>query len=217
MNDKGYSIGAAPNVRGGNVCVLGFLLKRGLRTAVCWYYYYSSIQIANHTEKRKGLMKAMASLWMVFVVFLISSSVQAVEPEAEIFAAATGGKLAQIKQLVLDGAPIDNANAQGRTPVMAAAFYGNRRVVQFLLAEGADVMAVDNQEMTVLMLAAQSGNPDLIQLLVANGADIKAKNKSGQTAIVVAEMLGHSAVVAALEQLSSMGAAAEDSKNSKKK
>ncbi|VAW86944.1 hypothetical protein MNBD_GAMMA18-1756 [hydrothermal vent metagenome] len=162
-------------------------------------------------------MKAIASLLMVLVIFVISSPVQAVEPGAEMFAAATGGKLAEMKQLVLDGAPVDNANAQGRTPIMAAAFYGNLRVVQFLLAEGADITAVDNQKMTVLMLAAQSGNPDLIQLLVANGADIKAKNKSGQTAMVVAKMFGHSAVVTALEQLSDLGGETAGDKNSKKK
>ncbi len=162
-------------------------------------------------------MKIMVSLLMALIIFVLSASAQAVEPGAEIFAAATAGKLAEVKQLALDGAPIDSANAQGRTPVMGAAFYGNLRVVQFLLAEGADVTAVDKQKMTVLMLAAQSGNPDLIPLLAANGVDVNAKNKSGQTAVMVAKIFGHSAVVVALEQLSELGSDTADNKNSKKK
>ena len=139
---------------------------------------------------------------LLLMAMLQISTIQAAELDAELFAAAREGKLAEAKQLILDGAKINQANPQGRTPLMGAAFYGNLDIAELLLAEGADVSHSDQQGVTALILAAQAGNPELIKLLVANGADMTVESKSGLTAKKAAEMRGHQAVLYALGILS---------------
>jgi len=153
-------------------------------------------------------VRASVSLFKM-VPFLVACwlilPVQAAELEAELFAAAREGKLAEVKQLILDGTQVDAVNPQGRTPLMGAAFFGNHQVVELLLAEGANVAVTDKQGMTALMLAAQSGNPELILLLLANGAEAATATASGMTALSVAELRGNDAVIEVLSSLKSEG------------
>ncbi len=181
-----------------------------------WYYYCLTI-LCDFKNESEGvvLMKPMAGLLAIFVTLMMASA-QAVEPGADIFSAAAQGRLAEVRQLVLQGAPVDGVNAQGRTPVMGAAFYGNLQMVELLLAEGVDISRADNQGMTVLMLAAQSGNPELIRLLVANGADIAAKNSAGQSAEQVAKMRGQSTIVVLFEELKGVASEAAGKSDKKK-
>jgi ankyrin repeat protein len=136
------------------------------------------------------------------------AAVDVFSPEAEPFVAewaalwaevTRGGNLLQaarkgdsesMEKLLKQGANVNDADAQGMTPLMFAAANGHIKAVKFLLDKGANVNAQNQYGYTALMLVAGSGNVELAQLLVKRGSNLHAKNDLGLTAAEIAELQG---------------------------
>lgn len=126
---------------------------------------------------------------------------------------------------------VDDANAQGETPLMIAAIRGSLPAVKalvkrgaavnrpgwtplhyacsgpdngvaaFLLAQGAEVNARSENGTTPLMMAARYGSGDLVPLLIEAGAEPRAANEQELTAADFAERGGRDVMARQLRQL----------------
>jgi len=91
--------------------------------------------------------------------------------------------------LLLDlGAKIDQADEQGKTPLISAACTGAVDTMKILLERGAQIESRFGEGLsTPLHCAAHNGNIDCVKLLVENGADVMAKTGHGWTALKEAQ------------------------------
>ncbi|HWI78186.1 MAG TPA: ankyrin repeat domain-containing protein [Ramlibacter sp.] len=105
--------------------------------------------------------------------------------------AAARGDLAQVRRLLGAGAPIEQRDGRGRTPVLAATAGNHVEVVRALIARGADVNAQDSQHDSAFLLAGAEGYTDIVRATLAAGADLKSTNRYGGTALIPACHHGH--------------------------
>jgi uncharacterized protein len=112
-------------------------------------------------------------------------------PPTGLVAAAARGDLAPVQQLLEAGAPLEQRDARGRTPVLAATAGNHVAVVRALIARGADVNAQDDQRDSAFLLAGASGYTEIVRATLAAGADLKSTNRYGGTALIPACHHGH--------------------------
>jgi uncharacterized protein len=105
--------------------------------------------------------------------------------------AAARGDLAQVRRLLDAGAPIEQRDGNGRTPVLAATAGNHVEVVRALIARGADVNAQDHQRDSAFLLAGAEGYTEIVRATLAAGADLKSTNRYGGTALIPACHHGH--------------------------
>ncbi len=85
-------------------------------------------------------------------------------------AAATNGRLEDVKRLLGEGADINASADSGMTPLILASWMGRTEVVELLLGEGADVAAKTKLGSTALTLANERNHKQVIALLRQYGA-----------------------------------------------
>jgi ankyrin repeat protein len=95
------------------------------------------------------------------------------------------GDADRVKQLIDDGANVDELNPNGDAPLVMAAYLGHAAIVQLLLEAGADLAAVDpGMKATALHAAAYAGRTEAARLLIEHGIDINRQGpKNGYTAL----------------------------------
>jgi ankyrin repeat protein len=117
---------------------------------------------------------------------------------------SAGGSIEVVKALLDAGAPVNDRDVLGSTPLHAAAKHGTVEIVRELLARGADVGAADNVGQTPLHDAlwmpslAEQRTAGVVAMLLAAGADREAKNHQGQTPRALAQKSGVAAVIDAM-------------------
>ena len=92
--------------------------------------------------------------------------------------AAHDGDLAAVQRLLASGAPVNGADAFGRTALHEAAMWGHDAILARLLRAGADVHAQDAAGRTALDEALQTGNVSSLLLLGEAGADLDLSGPS---------------------------------------
>ena len=122
---------------------------------------------------------------------------------SELFEAVVAGDVSKAKSLVQGGANVNEADAEGVTPLMRAAGIGNVEMVNALVTAGADVKAVDQKGWTPLFFALYNdekdcGFPEVVQALVDAGADVEAQIVYGVRPLMIAAGYGEAAVVEVL-------------------
>ena len=91
--------------------------------------------------------------------------------------AVKANNVALVKNLIEQGADVNELDANEDAPLVMAAYEGYTEIVRLLLAAGADVAAVDpGMKATALHAAAYAGRTDAARLLIAYGIDL---NKQG--------------------------------------
>jgi ankyrin repeat protein len=109
----------------------------------------------------------------------------------------------EIMEMILDtlgaSAPVDGADAHGRTPLFLAAANSSRECVRILLERGADPSISDAERVTPFHAAAASGSPEVMEALFKSADDLlEATTAAGRTAFHYAmtscESRGSSAV-----------------------
>ena len=108
---------------------------------------------------------------------------------------AKTGNLNMVKQALNDGAVVDAAMNDGRTPLYIASENGHLEVVRELLARGAAVNAADDWGYTALGAASQEGHLEVVRELLARGAAVDAALNGGPTPLFIASENGHLEVV----------------------
>ena len=126
------------------------------------------------------------------------ANVQDSQGRTPLMAAAQGGHLSVIKELISAGANVNEADKQGWTPLMAAAGAGHARAARLLLLAGASPNAANRSGRTALMGAAFLGHQGAIRELLDKGADPNLQDGDGWTAVRWAAKGGHAGAVALL-------------------
>ncbi len=106
---------------------------------------------------------------LIMCLLLAPAAAKAADPAA-VHDAAAGGDLERVQRLVVDGADVNSAGADGDTPLIVATLAGHGDVVNYLLQRGADIGARNAHGLTALHAAAYAGHADIVALLLAKGA-----------------------------------------------
>lgn len=88
--------------------------------------------------------------------------------------------------LVVNGAPIQSADARGQTALHRAAWWGMTELIGLLLKNGAVVDAPDKKGLTPAMIAAFQGQDEALKLLAGKGARLDMKDSRVTPAFLVA-------------------------------
>ena len=125
-----------------------------------------------------------------------------VSREGKLFFACQEGQVDAARLLLDNGAAVDWATEDGRTPLYVACYEGHVDAARLLLEKGAEVNRAQNQGATPLFIACCAGYVDTARLLLEKGAEVdRATNTPrGRTPLDIAKEEGHSAVVALLEK-----------------
>ena len=111
--------------------------------------------------------------------------------QMDLLEAAKRGDSDTVKELLKNGANINQESNDGVTPLHTAAYWGRAETCKLLLEKGANINAKDKYEWTPLHVAAKRGHTETCKLLLEKGADIDAKDSSGQTPLYEAAFGGH--------------------------
>jgi len=100
-----------------------------------------------------------------------------------------------VKLLCEYGAPINDSNEDGITPLYSASAEGLLEITEFLLSRGAEVNKSSNIGCTPLIIASCFGHVEIVKLLLKNGADVDFEDNDKETALSYAIKYGHEKVV----------------------
>lgn len=111
------------------------------------------------------------------------------EPSA-LMLAAKHGQNDLVKQLILLGAELDDADPQGYTALVRAAENGHLTTMNILLNAGANPNTIAADK-SVLMYVVENNNALLTQVLIKAGADVNYTDADGDTALKIARRFGY--------------------------
>jgi TPR repeat protein len=112
--------------------------------------------------------------------------------------AAVLGDSESVHVLLARNADADDADREGRTPLIEAAWRGYPGIINALVSAGARMDARDSSGKDALSWAAINGHVTVIRALAAAGAPLNARDRDGLTALMRAAWNGHDRAVAAL-------------------
>ena len=116
--------------------------------------------------------------------------------------AALDGNTEKVKELIQQGANINQRDDIGRTALMFAVINSHYETMRVLLEYGADVNAESNKGGTALMGAASDGDLRMVQALLDGGAHVHARlRETNESAVTLAEKHGHAEIARLLRQL----------------
>ncbi|GFN21442.1 Pfs, NACHT and Ankyrin domain protein [Aspergillus tubingensis] len=108
--------------------------------------------------------------------------------------AAQEGRNVILKQLIQNGAYINEQDRGGLTPLSRAVKNGHEAVAKLLVEKGAEVNTSDNNGYTPLLWASQNGHEAVARLLVEKGAEVNTSDNNSYTPLLWASQNGHEAV-----------------------
>jgi ankyrin repeat protein len=112
--------------------------------------------------------------------------------------AAVLGDTESVHVLLARNADADNADEEGRTPLIEAAWRGYPGIVKALVDAGARFGAKDATGKDAMAWASINGHAGVVASLISAGCPIDAADKDGFTPLMRAAWNGHAAVVAEL-------------------
>lgn len=118
----------------------------------------------------------------------------------DLWAAAKRNDTGAILGLIEGGAPVDEMDPRGYSPLMLAVYSGQLEAARLLLDRGADPNGADHGGNTILMGASFKGHLDLVRLLLDSGAKVGARNLGGLTALDFANTFGRAEVAVLLRE-----------------
>ncbi|MGK7377558.1 M48 family metallopeptidase [Planococcus sp. 1R117A] len=105
-----------------------------------------------------------------------------VEGQTPLMTAVSDGDLAEVEQLVADGADVNEKDSEGADALMHAIYSGDTAIISYLLEAGADVNTADDYS-TGLGAAVLYGEYESAKLLMEKGADPTLAGSDGMSAM----------------------------------
>ena len=116
--------------------------------------------------------------------------------------AALDGNTERVRELISEGAHINQRDDNDRTALMFAVINRHYETMKVLLEYGADINAKSNKEGTPLMGAALAGDLRMVQALLDKGADVHARlPNTDESAITIAKSHGYDEIVRLLSSI----------------
>ena len=116
--------------------------------------------------------------------------------------AALDGNTERVKELIHQGADINQRDDNGRTALMFAVINAHYETMDVLLESGADVNAKSYIGGTALMGAALAGDLRMVQALLDKGADLHARlPETNDSAMTLAASHGYDEIARLLSQI----------------
>src|SRR5579884_346698 len=132
----------------------------------------------------------------LLAVFGLACVLSASDSSDELRKAVHSGNVAQARELLERGAPVNGIGSLGGTPLHDAVWSGDEEMVALLLSFGADVNAKHVEAgSTPLHYAIITNHVKIAEMLIAKGADVKARYKAGSTALHLAANRGSVAML----------------------
>ncbi|XP_011442525.2 ankyrin repeat domain-containing protein 49-like [Crassostrea angulata] len=104
--------------------------------------------------------------------------------------AAANGDITLLKEILRQGANVNERSKDGMTPLALAAFWGYADVVECLLQHRADINACNKgTQWTALHCAAFQGHGKVIMKLMEHNPSVELKDNQGRTAVDFASAL----------------------------
>jgi uncharacterized protein len=165
------------------------------------------------------LVRFVTSL-ALFSHFIVSNSMAQTPPSVEERAAYTGllGVTSskahnEIRQLLVNGVPIEVVDKAKRTPYLVAAYNADVVAMELLAKAGANTRAKDDRNYDAITILSVANQPTALKAAIALGGDIKAITSPYQgSALIAAAHLGHGDVVrilidagASLDHINNLG------------
>lgn len=114
------------------------------------------------------------------------------------------GHFANARALIEAGAPLNQLNNKGSTPLHMFC-YGEKvgahtvEMAEYLLNEGANINIADSRGMTPLLVVCSTGREDLVKLFLARGAEASAKDFTRRGPADIARFYRHEHIAALFE------------------
>ncbi len=116
--------------------------------------------------------------------------------------AALDGNTEKVRELLHQGADINQRDDNGRTALIFAVINTHYETMKVLLEYGADVNVKSNTGGTALMAAALAGDIRVVQALLDKGADLHARLlETNESALTIAESHGYAEIARLLSQV----------------
>lgn len=132
-------------------------------------------------------MTPLSRSGFVAALLLVAFSASgASELDAELLAAARGGKSAEVRELLATGADANAREPDGSTPLLHAAHVGDSSSVQALLAAKADPNLTNRYGVGPMHEAALRADAELLETLLDAGADVDQALPKGETPLMLA-------------------------------
>jgi hypothetical protein len=128
------------------------------------------------------MTKRPYSYLLILIIFIILAGCR-----SALVNAILNDRTERVKQLIDEGADINEKGKDNFTPLHWAAYYGKTEMVKILLSKGAEVNVRSETYGTPLTLAAQYGFTDTVKALLEKGADVNITDAHGRTALSYAE------------------------------
>mmetsp|Transcript_71950 Transcript_71950/g.166569 ORF Transcript_71950/g.166569 Transcript_71950/m.166569 type:complete len:254 (+) Transcript_71950:53-814(+) len=128
-----------------------------------------------------------------------------------VAAAIVQGKDDVARELVEQGAPLEDRGARQMTALHFAAEKGDVDMVQLLVEKGAKLEARDQAGRSVLTVAAIGGTVEVVQFLIKQGAKLESRDRGQMTPLLWASRQGEANVVRCLANAGADIAAVDDS------
>ena len=145
-------------------------------------------------------MKALKFKTFAIMFLSLSLFCSCASKEANLRAQAEKGNLKEVKELVSEGAAVDNKGYADATPLMLASGAGRLHVVQYLVENGAFVQSKDIYGYTSLAYAMEKFHFGVSDYLLQKGTDINNRSNEGKSMLMRASEQGNEKAVTFLIQ-----------------
>ena len=137
------------------------------------------------------------SRWLMVLLFAMSIPPMTATAQT-MLEAAERGDTAGVERLIASGAPIDQANASGHTPLSLAVQNNHLVIATRLIDAGADINAQAANQDTPWLLAGALGRTAMLRHMLPKGPDFSIHNRFGGNALIPACERAHVDTVAFL-------------------
>lgn len=132
---------------------------------------------------------ARTGLAMITTVSLLASGAAA--QTLTLHEAAALGDPMIVGDLIKNGAPLDDKDSGGRTPLLIAVANDRTAAALALIAAGANINAQATNKDTPWLLAGASGRTEILAAMIPKGPDLSIRNRYGGNALIPACERGH--------------------------
>jgi uncharacterized protein len=110
----------------------------------------------------------------------------------EFVRSVRSGSLDAVKQMLSNGADVNDTDGTGMTALMEASLRNRFKMVSLLLENGADTETVENSlGCNALTFACLSGSFEVVRILLDHGGNVNAQDRLRRTALMAAAATGN--------------------------